>query len=172
MDALQKPREHCQSSKGKCQKKIIKNDCKLEKHRLDYGRLQDGIKGVGERDMVDGMIGEEVNSLGTLCGYVLYSTEPLSAIWVWRCPKTDPSTGGTGPPPKTHFQGPTRVHNPSSILISSSVFAELSVVSNRQTDTQTQRPCYSVIKNDCRAQNTDSISDACKTESKLLANAT
>jgi len=69
VDALQKPREHCQSSKGKCQKKIIKNDRKLEKHRLDYGRLQDGIKGVGERDMVDGMIGEEVDSLCTLCGY-------------------------------------------------------------------------------------------------------
>jgi len=86
VDALQKPREHCQSSKGKCQKEIIKNDRKLEKHRLDFGSLQDGIKGVGERDMVDGMIDEEVDSLDTLCGYVLYSTEPLSAIWVGRYP--------------------------------------------------------------------------------------
>jgi len=41
--------------------------------------LQDGIKAVGERDIVDGMIGEELDGLCTLCGYVLYSAEPLPA---------------------------------------------------------------------------------------------
>ena len=47
----------------------------------------------------------------------------------------------------TCFLGPTRVHNPNGISIGSAVFAEITIVIDRQTDRQTDhayRPCSSV----------------------------
>jgi len=46
----------------------------------------------------------------------------------------------SGPPTNRWFLGPTQVHNRNSISIGSSVFAGLTAVSNRQT--QTDRPRY------------------------------
>jgi len=68
----------------------------------------------------------------------LQLTGSLTLQWGGPCPvppKTAPTPEGSGP--NTWFLGPTRVHNPNDISIGSSVSAGLTVVSNRQTDTDT-----------------------------------
>ena len=45
--------------------------------------------------------------------------------------------GGSGPPSNTRFPGLTQVLNPNAISIGSAVFAGLTSVTDRQTDTQT-----------------------------------
>jgi len=50
-------------------------------------------------------------------------------------------------PPNTCFLGPTRVHDPNGISIGSAVFAGLTIVTDRQTERQTDRPRYSVCNN-------------------------
>ena len=50
--------------------------------------------------------------------------------------------GRSGPPPNTWFFGPISVHNPHCIWISSSVFVQLTVVTDRQTDTHTETTEY------------------------------
>jgi len=62
----------------------------------------------------------------------LYNGTPLSPI------KIAPFHGGSGPPSNTRFSGPTRVLNPNSITIGSTVFAGLTSVTDRPTD----RPRY------------------------------
>ena len=53
------------------------------------------------------------------------------------------SLRGSGPPPNTWFLGPTRVHNPNSILIASAFFVCLTLVfTETHTDRQTHRPLY------------------------------
>jgi len=53
-------------------------------------------------------------------------------------PKLPPfSLGDLGPQPSTRFLGRTRDHSPNNISIGSAVLAQLMVVTNRQTDTQT-----------------------------------
>jgi len=44
---------------------------------------------------------------------------------------------GSGPPSNTWFPGPTQVLNPNGSSIGAAVFAELTSVSDRQTDRQT-----------------------------------
>jgi len=50
--------------------------------------------------------------------------------------------GGSEPPSNTSFRRPTRVLNQNGISISSAVFAELTSVTDRPTDRQTDRPHY------------------------------
>ena len=45
-----------------------------------------------------------------------------------------PSRGRSGLPSNSWFLGPTRVHNPNGISISSAVFVGLTIVTDRQTD--------------------------------------
>ena len=45
-----------------------------------------------------------------------------------------PLLGGSGHPPKTWLLGPTEVHNPNGISISSAIFARLMSVTDRPTD--------------------------------------
>jgi len=52
--------------------------------------------------------------------------------------KIAPSHGGSWPPSNTWFPGPTRVLDSNGILIGSAVFAELTSVTDRQTDHATQ----------------------------------
>jgi len=49
----------------------------------------------------------------------------------------------SGPPSNTWFLGPMRVHIQNSISIASAIFAQLTIVTDRQTD----RPHYSVHSN-------------------------
>jgi len=44
--------------------------------------------------------------------------------------------GRSGPPSRTWFYGPTRVHSPNGISIGSAIFARLKIVTDRQTDRQ------------------------------------
>ena len=61
----------------------------------------------------------------------------------------------SGPQHNAWFPGPARVHNTNGISIGSSVFVELTVVSNRRTDRQTQRLCAtSVARNRIFEQHT------------------
>jgi len=62
-------------------------------------------------------------------------------------PKTAHFPGGIKPPSSTRFVWPTQVHTSNSILISSSVFAQLTVVTSRKTDWQTQRPPRNISNN-------------------------
>jgi len=62
---------------------------------------------------------------------ILYNGTPLSPL------KIAPSHGGIWTPSNTCFLGPTRVHNPNGISISSAIFAGLTSVTDRQTDRQT-----------------------------------
>jgi len=55
-----------------------------------------------------------------------------------------PSHGESGPPPNTWFLGPTWGHKPKGISIVSAVFAGLMIVTDQQTDRQTDRPRYSL----------------------------
>ena len=55
--------------------------------------------------------------------------------------------GGFGPPSNTWFTGPTQVLNPNGSSIGAAVFAGLTSVRDRSTDRQTDRPRYSVGKN-------------------------
>jgi len=73
------------------------------------------------------------------CRVSLYFTmgRPLS-------PRMAPSHGGSGPPSNTWFPGPTQILNPNDISISTALFAGLTSVTDRPTDRQTNRPCYSV----------------------------
>jgi len=68
---------------------------------------------------------------------VLYNGPTLSHL------KIAPSLGGSGRPSNTWFLGPIRVHNPNDISFGSSIVAQLTTVTDRQTD----RPCYSVCNN-------------------------
>jgi len=61
--------------------------------------------------------------------------------------KFAPSHGGSEPPSDTWSLGATEVINPNGISIGSTVFAGLTSVTDRQTDWQTDRPCYSVSNN-------------------------
>jgi len=67
----------------------------------------------------------------------LYNGTPLSPS------KLPLPMGGSEPPSNTWFPGPTQVLNPNGISISSAVLAELTSV----TDRQTNRPRYSVGNN-------------------------
>ena len=62
----------------------------------------------------------------------------------WAVPfpsKLPPHTGISGPPSKTWFLGPTRVHAPNSTSINSVVFAGLKIMTDRQTDRQATLLC-------------------------------
>jgi len=62
------------------------------------------------------------------CPYKLTLEPPLS-------PRIAPSHGRSGPPSSTWFPGATRVLNPNGISIGSAVFAGLTNVTDRQTET-------------------------------------
>jgi len=49
-----------------------------KKYRLNFRRLCDRIKAVGKDDVVDGMIGQKLDGLRSLCSYVLHGSELLS----------------------------------------------------------------------------------------------
>ena len=55
----------------------------------------------------------------------------------WETQNCSFTSWGSGLVPNTWFLGPIRVHNRNDISIGSSVFARLTVVFNRQTNTQT-----------------------------------
>jgi len=61
---------------------------------------------------------------------------PYTLQWDASCPPSILSLpmGGSGPLSNTWFPGPTQVLNPNSILIGSVVFAELTSVTDWQTD--------------------------------------
>ena len=59
------------------------------------------------------------------------------------CPQIAPLHGASGPPCYTWFLGPTQVHRPNGISISSVIVAWLTTVTDRQTD----RPRYSICNN-------------------------
>jgi len=63
---------------------------------------------------------------------ILYNGPPLP---LQNCP----SHGGSGSPSNTWFLGCTRAHNPNGVSIGSSVFAGISTVTDRQTDTPATR---------------------------------
>jgi len=54
---------------------------------------------------------------------------------------------GSGPTFNTWFLGPTRVRNLSGISNGSAVCARLTIVTDRQTNRQTDRPRYSICNN-------------------------
>ena len=58
--------------------------------------------------------------------------------------KIDHSHGRSGPQPNTWFLKPNRVLNPNCIAICSAVFAQLTTVTDRLTDSQTDTARYSV----------------------------
>jgi len=64
--------------------------------------------------------------------------------WASLSPKLHLPIGASGSP---WFLGPIRVHNPNGIWIGSAVFAGLTSVTDRQTDSQIDRPRYSVGNN-------------------------
>jgi len=57
--------------------------------------------------------------------------------------KIAPSHRGSWTPSNTWFLEPTKTHNPNGIWIESTVFAGLTIVTDRQSD----RPRYSVCNN-------------------------
>jgi len=69
--------------------------------------------------------------------------------WQWTAPFSPKCRfpRGDWTPFKTWFRGPTRVHNPNGMSVGSSVFAGLTTVTDRPTDSQTDRPHYAVCNN-------------------------
>ena len=76
--------------------------------------------------------------LVTLLGGVRENTEVIIPL------KSAPSRGGSGPPSKSYFLVPSRVHIPNGISIGYAVFAGLTVVTDRETDRQTDHATTSV----------------------------
>jgi len=62
----------------------------------------------------------------------------LDFTMVLPSPQNCPSLWGIWTPSNTWFHGPTRVINPNDISIGSAVFAELTTVTDRQTDHATR----------------------------------
>jgi len=72
---------------------------------------------------------------------ILYNGPPLFPSNLPFC------VGRSRPPSNTWFLGPTRVHNPNNISISSAVFARLKITTNWQTGWPSDKWCYSVRNN-------------------------
>jgi len=64
----------------------------------------------------------------------VYGRESLYFTWTTPSPiKIAPLHGASGPSSNTWFLGSTQVQNPNGILISSAIFAGLTIVTDRQT---------------------------------------
>jgi len=73
---------------------------------------------------------------------LMAAESPYTLQWAVPFPsKLPPHMGISGPPSKTWFLGPTRVHAPNSTSINSVVFAGLKIMTDRQTDRQATLLC-------------------------------
>jgi len=90
---------------------------------------------------------------------------PYTLQWEWDAAfllKIAPFHGGSGPPSNTWFPGPTQVLNPNSISIGAAVFAELTRMTDRQTDRATRSVTIGriyVCSTAIQPNNNDNISD-------------
>ena len=88
-----------------------------------------------------------LNPSGILIGSQLTAGRPYRPTLQWAVifpSKFTPSHDGIWTACNTRFLGPTRVQSPICISIGSAVLQEVTAVTHRSTDEQTDRPRYSV----------------------------